>query len=516
MNTRIRRLAVGLLVCYLALFVQLNILQVGREEELTSDPRNDRQTIRDFNRPRGPIISADGVVLALSEPVDDPGAELEYQRVYPKGSLFGNVTGYHTFAFGSTQVEKQHSDVLAGTTSQQQIKGLGDLFSGQDLSGSVVLNIRADVQQVVADALAGREGSVVVLEPSTGDVIAMYSFPTYDPNQVVVPDGQEATDVFDFLNAYPGKPLLANTYQERYMPGSSFKVVTTAIALENGVTSLERSWPSETEWVPPQTTDPIQNYGGTSCGGTMVEVFFRSCNIPFAQMAVELGPERMVAGTRAWGIGERLPIDMPGAVASSFGEVEDFTDQLPLLAIGGFGQGNDVMVPMHMAMVAATVANGGKMMAPQVVDVTRFHDGSVLERSEPEVWKTPISPTTAATLNSLMVGVVNQGTGRQMQLAGGIQAAAKTGTAQLNATGEPQRSHAWIIGFAPAEAPRYAIAVMLKGTNDEISAGTGGKLAGPIAKQILDYLFATEASAAAAATAPTDPATSPTTPAAAP
>ena len=152
------------------------------------------------------------------------------------------------------------------------------------------------------------------------------------------------------------------------------------------------------------------------------------------------------------------------------------------------------------------------MMAPHVVDVTRFHDGSVLQRTEPEVWKTPISPTTAATLNSLMVGVVNQGTGRQMQLAGGIQAAAKTGTAQLNATGEPQRSHAWIIGFAPAEAPRYAIAVMLKGTNDEISAGTGGKLAGPIAKQVLDYLFATEASAAAATAAPTDP----STPAAAP
>ncbi len=422
----------------------------------------------------------------------------------PRARLFGNVTGYFTFAFGSTQVEKVHTDVLSGTTSQQQIKGLGDIFSGQDLSGSVVLNIRADVQDVARQALIDpatgieREGSVVVLEPSTGDVIAMYSFPTYDPNQVVVPDGKEATDVFDFLNAYPGKPLLANTYQERYMPGSSFKVITTAIAFENGVTSLERVWPSETQWVPQQTTDPIQNYGGKACGGTMVEVFFRSCNIPFARLAEELGPERMVAGTKAWGIGERIPIDLPGAVASSFGEVEDFTDQLPLLAIGGFGQGSDVMVPIHMAMVAATVANGGRMMAPHVVDVTRFHDGSVLERTEPEVWKTPISPTTAATLNSLMVGVVNQGTGRQMQLAGGIQAAAKTGTAQLNAAGEPQRSHAWIIGFAPAETPRYAIAVMLKGTNDEISAGTGGKLAGPIAKQVLDYLFATEASAAAA------------------
>ena len=508
MNTRIRRLAVGMLVCYLALFVQLNILQVGREEELTADPRNDRQTIRDFNRPRGEIVSADGMVLARSEPVLDADAELEYERIYPTGALFGNVTGYYTFNYGSTQIERTQSDVLAGTTSAQQIKALGDLFSGEDVSGSVVLNLRADAQFVARAALTDpvtgleREGSVVVMEPSTGAIIAMYSSPTFDPNDVVVPNSQRVADVFAFLNNYPGKPLLANAYQERYMPGSSFKVVTTGIALENAIVSPERAWPSEREWTPPQTTDPISNYGGTSCGGTLVEVFYRSCNIPFAQMAVELGPERMVAGTKAWGIGERIPIDLPGSVASSFGEVDDFTDQLPLLAIGGFGQGNDVMVPVHMAMVAATVANDGRMMAPRVVDVTRYHDGSVLARNEPVVWKTPISPATAATLNSLMVGVVNQGTGRTMQLDNGIQAAAKTGTAQLNNTGEPERSHAWIIGFAPAEAPRYAIAVMLKGTTDEISAGTGGKLAGPIAKQVLDFLFAADAQAAAAAAVP--------------
>lgn len=498
MNTRIRRLAVGLLVCYLALFVQLNILHVGRKEALTSDSRNDRQTVRDFNRPRGEIISADGAVLAYSEPVDDPGAELKYRRVYPLGTIFGNITGYHTFNYGSTQIERTHGDVLLGTTREQQLRALGGLFRGGEVSGSVVLTLRADVQRVAADALAGREGSVVVMDPRTGAVLAMFSFPTFDPNLVTSGTNQEVNDVFDFLNNYPGKPLLANTYQERYMPGSAFKVITTGIAFENGVTSMERVWPSEREWTPPQTTDPIQNFGGTSCGGTMAEVFARSCNIPFAQMAIELGPERMVEGTRAWGIGEPLPIDLPGAVASSFGEVEDFTDNLPLLAIGGFGQGNDLMVPLHMAMVAGTVANGGRMMEPYVVDVTRFHDGAVLDRNEPELWRTPISPTTAATLNQLMVGVVNQGTGRQMQLANGIQAAAKTGTAQLNNTGEPERSHAWIIGFAPAEAPRYAIAVMLKGTNDEISAGTGGKLAGPVAKQVLDHLFATEAASAAA------------------
>jgi peptidoglycan glycosyltransferase len=146
-----------------------------------------------------------------------------------------------------------------------------------------------------------------------------------------------------------------------------------------------------------------------------------------------------------------------------------------------------------MAMVASTVANGGRMMAPYVIEATRFHDGSVLEQTDPRVWKTPISPSTAETLKGLMVNVVNLGTARSMQLENGIQAAAKTGTAQLNATGEPQRSHAWIIGFAPADAPKYAVAVMLKGTTDEISASTGGRVAGPIAKQILDYLFTTDA-----------------------
>ena len=492
MNAKIRRLAAFLILCYVALFVQLNVLQVGRQEELAADSRNDRQTIRDFNRPRGQIISADGVVLAESI-ANPPGAEFKYQRTYPTSDLFGNITGYSSFNFGSTQIERVRNDVLTGATPAQRVEAITNLLGAADNTGSVVLTMREDVQRVARDALAGREGSVVVMEPSTGAIIAMYSFPSYDPNLVVVPDSNEAEDVLDFLTNYPGKPLLANAYQERYMPGSSFKVITTGIALENGVTDLQRGFPVETAYVPPQTDDPIQNYGGNACGGNMVEVFFRSCNIPFARMAIELGPEAMVAGTKAWGIGERIPIDLPGAAASSFGEVEDFTDSLPLLAIGGFGQASDVMVPVHMAMVAATVANGGQMMEPYVVDATRFRDGSILERTSPTVWKTPISPGTAALLNTLMVGVVNQGTGTAMQLAGGVQAAAKTGTAQLNAAGEPERSHAWIIGFAPADTPRYAVAVMLRGTTDEISAGTGGRLAGPIAKQVFDHLFATEA-----------------------
>ncbi len=500
MNKRIRRLVATLMTLYLVVFVALNLTQVARKEALDDHPSNNRQTIRDFNRPRGPIVSADGQVLARSAPL--VGGDFEYQREYPLADYFSNITGYYSYSFGTTQLEKVTNDVLMGDTTAQKADSL---FGGADNSGSVVLTIDAELQKMAAQALLGGrtaeellnfEGSVVVTDPTTGAVLAMFSYPTFNANQVAGHDTQAVEDALNFLNQYPGKPLLANAYQERYMPGSSFKVITTGIALENGITSLDRSWPEETSWVPPQTTDPIQNYGGKSCGGTMAQVFYRSCNIPFAQLAVELGAERMVAGTRAWGIGEEIPFDLPGAVASNFensgSDPIDFTNNQPLLAIGGFGQANDAMVPLHMCMVAATVANGGRMMQPYVIDTLLDHDGVVLERTSPTVWKTPISPTTAGTLNGLMQQVVNTGTGTAMQLANGIQAAAKTGTAQLNASGEPQRSHAWIVGFAPAEAPRYAIAVMIKGTTDEVSASTGGRLAGPIAKQILDYLFATE------------------------
>ena len=504
MNKQIRKLAAGLLVLYLALFVALNVVQVGKKQELNANPQNNRQTIRDFNRMRGPIVTADGVVVARSVPPTG-ASQFKYQREYPTGDLFSNITGYYTYSFGSTQLEKTKHDVLMGDTTLQKVESV---FGGPDNTGSVQLTLRNDVQEAAARALlesvpegdrATLEGSVVVTDIRTGAVLAMVSLPRFDANQVATHDTKEAENVLDFLNNYPGKPLLANAYQENYMPGSSFKVVTTGIAFENGVTSLDRSWPIETQWIPPQTIDPIQNYGGKACGGTMTEVFFRSCNIPFAQLASELGPQRMTDGVKAWGIGEKLPIDLPGAVASSFcGNVNPcdapfFNDQLPLLAIGGFGQGNDLMVPLQMCMVAATVANGGRMMAPYVVDATLKHDGTVLQRTVPYAWKTPISPATAATLNTLMVGVVNNGTGKTMQLANGIQAAGKTGTAQLNfVEGQPQRSHAWIIGFAPAEAPRYAVAVVIKGTTAEVSASTGGKLAGPIAKQVFDFLFASE------------------------
>ena len=493
MNRQIRQLAVALMVCYVALFVMLNYWQVGRKQELDASFDNTRAIKREFNKPRGEITTIDGTVIAMSVP-NPPDSEFTYQRTYPTGDLYGNISGYYTYAFGSTQLERTQNDVLSGATPEQRLRALPDLVTGRtDQSGDVQIAIRDDIQQAAKAALGDREGSVVVMDPTTGAIKAMWSYPGFDPNLVTNPSFGEARAVLEQLQQDPADPLLANAYQQRYMPGSTFKVLTTSIALQAGVTNLAAQYENATEWTPPQTDDPIENYGGTTCGGDLLEVFTRSCNIPFAQMSVDVGWPGMLQGVADWGVGETLPIDMPRAVASTFGNVENPDQNIPLLAMRGFGQNEVQMVPLHMAMVASAVANDGRMLAPYIVQQTTANDGSVLSEATPTVWKTPITPDTAATMEQLMVSVAQNGTASCcIGLAGGISVAAKTGTAQLNNPGQEERSNAWIVAYAPVEAPRYVVAVMIKGTNAEISASTGGRLAGPVAKQVLDQAFAGE------------------------
>ncbi len=492
MNRQIRQLAVGLMVLYVVLFGALNFWQVDRTEELASEPGNTRALIKQFDTPRGPIVTADGVVVAQSIERPDREADVRFQRVYPTGDLFAHVVGYHTFGLGSTQLERTKSDVLAGDTITQQIRALEDLLSlsERDQSGEVRLTLRHDMQNVAKFLLGEREGSIVLMEIDTGALISMWSWPSFDPNRVADDDYDAAFEYVTELQEDERDPLLANAYQQRYMPGSTFKVLTTGAGLDAGTITLESEWPPEREWTPPQTDDPIQNYAGTVCGGDLTEVFRRSCNIPFAQTAIDMGPDRFPQFINRWGVGEELPIDLPRAAASTIGDFDDIDQNLPLLAIRGFGQNDDQMVPIHMAMVAATVANDGVMMEPFVVDAELDNDGNVIRRTQPDVWKRPISRVTAEILQDLMITVAESGTASCcIALDGGIPVAAKTGTAQLNGPGEPERSHAWIVAYAPADAPRYAVAVMIKGTNAEISASTGGRLAGPVAKAMLDEVF---------------------------
>ena len=486
MNKKIRQLAFGMMVLYVLLFAATNYWQVGRASELNGDPDNYRAIRREFDRPRGEIITSDGVVVALSVP-NPQGSTFPFHREYPLGTLYAGVTGYYSFGYGASQVERTQNSVLTGQTAQQYIGNLEDIVRGGDGTGNVVLTIDSELQQTARDALNGRNGSVVMLDMD-GRILAMYSNPTYDPNLIVNPDFDAAGEAMRALLEDDDNPLLNHAYQERFMPGSTFKVITTGIALEAGVISLDSEFDRVTEWVPPQTSNPIQNYDGHNCGGDLREVFRRSCNIPFAQTALNVGIDGMIAGTQAWGIGQPIPIDLPRPAASTFGSTDNLDQQLPIVAMRGFGQQEDQMVPLHMAMVAQAVANGGEMMQPFVVDHTTDSQNRTLTRTDPQVWLRPISPETAATLNELMQGVVTDGTASCCLGIPGIAIAAKTGTAQLNDAGEPEESNAWIIAFAPADNPQYAVAVMLE-AQPEVSSSTGGRVAGPIAQRMLEVAF---------------------------
>ena len=495
MNQRIRRLTVALLALFAILFGQLTVWQVARRDSLNADPRNNRITEREFDQPRGTIVTADGQVVALTEKVDrakNPSSRFDWQRTYPAGDLYAGITGYYTLGFGSTQLERTMNDVLVGKTPQQQLEATGNLFGRQDLTGSVQLTIDSRIQLAAKRALGDKEGSVVVMDPATGAIRAMWSNPSYDPNLVATHDAGAANEELNRLNADPRKPLLANAYQERYMPGSTFKIVTTTVGLETGTISLESKFRNSRSWTPPNTKKPIRNYGKKVCGGDLAEVFRRSCNIPFAQTAVKIGPDLMTQGVSRFGFDTRIPFDLPGAAASTFGgSAKDFADSLALLAIHGFGQGQVQVTPLHMAMIAAAVANGGVMMEPHVVQETRTHSGAPISTTSPGAWRTAMAPTTSQILTQLMIGVVNNGTASCcMRLNNGVQAAAKTGTAQLNPEGQKQRSHAWITSFAPASAPKLVVTVFVKGVNDVVSASTGGHLAGPIARDILNVALA--------------------------
>ena len=484
MNKQIRRLGVGLLACYVLLFVQLNVLQVVRADSYNANPLNTRQVVRDFSRPRGVIQTADGVILAQSVPSND---RYNFQRVYPTKDLFADVTGYFAFTFGSDGVERTYNDVLAGRTDQQRVISWNSFFEDQITTADLTLSLRADAQAIAKEQLGDRQGSVVALDPRDGAILAMWSFPSYDPNLLATHDFKAAEAARQALLAEPGKPLVPATYRERYFPGSTFKVVTASAGLQSGeVTPTSPVYPPAESYTPPLTTNPIENFGGEVCGGTLFNILAVSCNSAFAQMGVDLGPEVMVAQAQAEGFNSKPPIDLPAPAASFFPPVAFFDHNTPALAQSAIGQ-NDVQASaLQMALVAAGVANGGVIEQPHVMQEVRDSDGEVIDRGAARFWTRPLSEANAIIMRDAMVNVVEHGTATRMKIPG-VLVAGKTGTAQLGS--DPPRSHAWIIGFAPADNPRVAVAVVVlnqSGANES----TGGRVAAPIAKAVMQTILA--------------------------
>jgi peptidoglycan glycosyltransferase len=483
-NRSIRRLGIGIMVCYLALFAKLNWIQVVDAPNLAANPLNTAEIRQSFNRPRGAITTADGALLAQSVPNPDPESEFERLRVYPEGELFGQVTGYFSFNYGSSGLERQYSDQLSGQTFEQQIKGLGDLFVAEETVGNMTVSVRKDLQQIARDQLGDRAGSVVAIDPRSGELLAFWSFPTYDPNALSVTDLTEATRAWSLFNLDPAQPLRAHMYQDRYFPGSTFKVVTGSAGLQSGtVTNDEPVYPQATSYTPAQTNLPISNFGGSRCGGALPEVLRVSCNSAFAQMGAEtIGPQFMVQGAEAFGFNRDVPIDMPAPARSVF--PTDVANNPPKLAQASIGQNDTSSTPLQMAMVAAGVANGGTIMAPHLMTEIRDSQGELVERYEPRAWLSPLSPEHAATMRADMIGVVERGTATALRIPG-FEVGGKTGTAQLGT--ERARSHTWIIGFGgpPGQQATVAVAVVVL-DQDGGSEATGGRVAAPIARAVME------------------------------
>ncbi|MBA3575336.1 MAG: penicillin-binding protein 2 [Nocardioidaceae bacterium] len=483
MNRPIRVLAVFCGVLFLALLLNANYVQFVGAEDLNAQQGNRRVIDEEFSRERGPILVR-GREIARSEPSDD---EYDYQRVYSQTKLYAHITGFYSYLYGATDVEATANSVLSGSDSRLFVNRVVDLVgSQQPTGGSVQLTIDPEAQEA---ALAGLEdlpgdprGAVVALDPTSGAVLAMVSQPTYNPNELATHDFDRAEAAYKELNRSQEERLLDRSRENIYFPGSTFKLVTAAAALESGEFRPDSQVPGGPTLQLPQTDNVLTNdvFG---CDGTvtLTEALAKSCNVSFGAVGLELGNDALLEQAEAFGFNDPTVMDDLRAVPSTYPEDAEG----PFVAFSAIGQYEVSATPLQMAMVAAGIANDGDVMEPYVVDEVRSPDLDVLERTEPQELSEAVSSETAEQLTQMMVTVVDQGTAAEAAIDG-IEVAAKTGTAERSETLSP---YAWFVSFAPADDPQVAVAVFVENANVPRSAISGGGLAGPIAKRVMEAVI---------------------------
>lgn len=474
MNGTIRRTAVVIGLLFAALMVNVTVIAVVQADGLLSRPGNGRLIIDQYNLDRGSIVVGRRAVAKSVA----TGGRLRYQRVYPDKGLYSAITGYYSL-YGATGIEQTNNDLLAGNDSRLFVDRLTNLFTGrQTQGGNVVLTINADAQRAALRGLAGQRGAVVALDPRTGAVLAMASSPTFDPNPLASHDPETVTKSYNALVKDPQQPLLDRPIHQVYPPGSLFKVIVAAAALSSGKYTPNSPLPAPARLPLPGTTASINNYDFLPCFGgtaTMTQALAISCNTAFAGLGMKLGPDALRKQAEAFGFNQAFSI--PLAVVPS---IFPRNLNVPQTAQSAIGQFNVRATPMQMAMVAAGVANGGVVMKPYVVASEQAPDLSTLSATQPQVLSRAVSPTVASQLTSMMVAVVNDGTGTNAAIPG-IQVAGKTGTAQDG----NRNPHVWFIAFAPAQDPQVAVAVIVENGGKLGNLATGGAVAAPIARNVM-------------------------------
>jgi peptidoglycan glycosyltransferase len=505
MERRIRRLGIFMVLCFIALFIQLNNIQVIKANSLANNPENPRVQLVERSQTRGSILSADGVTLASSV-LAPKGSVYKYQRVYDNytATLFSQILGFDSIKYGNFRgVEAQYNSYL--TPHTRPAKTLRDLLVNRTVVDDVTLTIGTKLQSQVAAALDQHAPGVlgaaaVVLNPQTGAIEAMYSNPTYDPNPLVSQNLATETVAWTTNLAAPGDPLVPGTYGQVYPPGSTFKVVTTSAVLENRPDLAKMIYPAVDKVPLPQSGgQSLTNYHDGVCpappGGNLEALLINSCDADFAQIGLLLGSQTLVNQAEAYGFNQTIPLDAPAdtVAVSNFGTTADFADDVPGLMKSAIGQQNVTASALQMAMVAGAVANGGVEMTPHVMASIRDSQGNLVKIYQPTQWLQPISAETANTLTTFMQGVVKSGTAAQVGFPASWDVAAKTGTAQTGSFGpDPQFTDDWLIAFAPVgtTGQKVAIAVVMP---HEAGSATGAEYSGPIVKQILGNVLADQA-----------------------
>jgi penicillin-binding protein A len=478
-NAQVRKVAAVILVAFLLLLAAPFYWQVVAADRLANDSRNTRVLIKEYAIERGPIVLADRTPVAESVRARDRNDPLKFVRRYPEGPRYGMVTGFYSLVYGRTLAEQEFNSFLLGKAPEQFAQNVTDLLTARSSpGGTLVLTLDRATQQAAESALGNRKGAVAALDPETGAVLAMTTFPRYDPNDLSSHDPERIRRNWDRLIKDPDDPLLNRAAGGLYPPGSTFKVVTSAAALENGV-SLDEELPSPPVYDVPQTSADIRNFGGGSCGDgslTLPEALEISCNTTFAALGVRLGDRKLAAEAEKFGFNEPSPYQLPAAT-SSIPRNQD----VPSTAQSAIGQRDVRVSPLQMASVAATIANGGRRMAPYVAKEVVSDRGGVVKRFEGEDLGQAIPGQVAADLKGMMVRVVEQGTGTAAQIPG-VEVAGKSGTAQH---AEGRAPHAWFISFAEQGDRSIAVAVVIENGGDLGSEATGGRVAAPIAKQVM-------------------------------
>ncbi len=487
MNRPLRRVAVACVVLFGLLMLNANWVQVVKADAYRDDPRNSRVLLRTYERERGAIVVAqpDGgerTAVAQSTRTDGP---LTWLRQYPGGPQYAHATGYYSLVHGRTGLERSEDEVLSGEDDRFFVRRLSDTITGREPEGgNIITTLDADAQETAYDALGDNRGAVVALDPRSGAVLAMVSKPSFDPARLSSFEPADIRSYYAQLDGDSADPLLNRTISRTYPPGSTFKVVTAAAALSSGDVTTETQIPSPRELDLPQTRATLRNFGGSSCGGetiTLPDAMRISCNTAFGSLGLSLGADRIREQAQAFGFGDDS-LRVPTTVATSVFPEDPDEPQTAQSAIGQF----DVRVtPLQMAMVAAGVANGGEVMEPHLVREVQAPDLSRLDQADPTVLERAVDEDVAEDLTEMMELVVSEGSGARAQIDG-VRVAGKTGTAQ-HAEGRPP--HAWFIGFAPADDPQVAVAVVVEDGGSFGSEATGGALSAPIARRVMSAVL---------------------------